>query len=148
MNIHRYNWNSIKLEEAIIVFSDLHKHTHKEDFNEYFEQWLGENEGNIDIENQYLQRCNYTGDIHTKILNSIKYYYIKKFNTPSKPHCVRIHKERINKDILQLIKKVLDVTQKPSITYPKFIISSGLEDTPILKKAYKNQYYQHKLNGK
>ena len=148
MDIHRYNWYSADLEEAIKTFANLHKHTSKDDFNEYFEQWVNENASLIEIENQYLQRRHYAGEIHAKILNSIKYYYIKKFNRPSKAPVARTHKARVNKDTLLLIKQTLDTTQKPSITYPLFIIASSLEDTPLLKKAYKNQYYQHKLNGK
>lgn len=148
MDIHRYKWHCIELEEAIKSFAMLHKNTHKTDFNDYFERWLEENHTIIDTELRYLLKVKYNGDIETKILNSIKYYYIKKFNSPSKQSKTRSRKERIDKETMTLIKNFIDINKKPSLTYNDFINTYNLEDKDLLKKAYKNQYYQLKLNKK
>jgi|TARA_A100001015_G_scaffold316238_1_gene429998 hypothetical protein len=148
MEIHRYKWHCSELEESIKTFAELHKNTCKDDFNDYFETWFENNHKSIEEETQYLNRMGYTGNIRVKIWSSIKYYYIKKYTRPSKPVCKRKPKERVPRDIIQIIKENMDVSRKPSVTYTEFINTYGLEDTDILKKAYKNQYYQQKLNKK
>jgi hypothetical protein len=148
MDIHRYKWHCYELENSIKSFAMLHRNTHKLDFNEHFEQWYNENKTLIDTELRYINSVGYDGDIYTKILSSVKYYHIKKLNTPSKQTKSRSKKERIDKDTLTLMKGHIDVNKKPSITYDEFLNTYDLEDTELLKKAYKNQYYQLKLNKK
>jgi len=125
---------------------------------ENFEEWYEKMAELIHTENEFLSRHHYELPIKQKVFKSIKYYYVKKFaanekNEPKK----RTGFNKIPKEIMDSIKEDLiyqfnkDATFKPAETYEAF----KKEDNPLIKKSYKNQYYQMKnklytnnVNGK
>jgi len=147
MAIHRFKF-SPDLNEKIQLFANLHMYD--ENFKESFNAWCEtpEMEELIIREDEYLSRNKYTTDTKHKIYRSIKYYYVKKFTS----HDEKIPKTRgpvnkISKDIMDKIKTHLqeefqkNPKFKPSETYE--IFKNGNDDL-LLKKCYKNQYYQIK----
>lgn len=147
MAIHRFKF-SPDLNEKIQLFANLHMYD--ENFKESFNAWCEtpEMEELINREDEYLSRNKYTTDTKHKIYRSIKYYYVKKFTS----HDEKIPKTRgpvnkISKNIMDKIKTHLqeefqkNPKFKPSDTYE--IFNNGNDD-PLLKKCYKNQYYQIK----
>ncbi len=150
MTIHRFNF-SIKLNEEIQQFANKHMYDNKEDFNESFKEWSNIPYINtlIENENEYLTRYKYSTDIKTKIYRSIKYYYVKKFCLDTDNNKQPKKREKINKihpTIMANIKQhIIDNFNtnpyfKPSDTYKLFTTT----EDPIIKKCYKNQYYQIK----
>jgi len=151
MAIHRFKFSS-ELNDKIQLFANIHMYDEK--FKESFNEWCETPEINelIVSENAYLSRHNYTTDTKNKIYRSIKYYYVKKFtshNTDKK----EIHKEtrqnknKVSNDIMEKIKQHLQIEFnknpkfKPSKTFKEFIQN---DENPLIKKCYKNQYYQIK----
>ena len=103
----------------------------------------------INSESEMLNRHNYGTDIKIKIYRSIKYYYVKKFALHDKKEKKqRNGKHPIDPDILKAIKDNLmehfntNPQFKPSDTFIDFI--KNYSDNVLLKKCYKNQYYQIK----
>lgn len=157
MAIHRFKFSS-ELNEEIQAFSNKHMFDNAETLIENFEEWYTKMEDLIHRENEFLVRHHYELPIKQKVFKSIKYYYVKKFkeneqNEPKK----RTGFNKIPKEIMDSIKEDLiyqfnkDVNFKPSETYEAF----KKEDNPLIKKSYKNQYYQMKnklynnnVNGK
>jgi hypothetical protein len=152
MYVHRFKCNSKELSDSIKYFSEIHKNDDKEHLIHYFEKWKHENEDLINNEKEYLLRHHYEYDIYEKIFKSIKYYYIKKYNKPNHKNLKKGNQEfRTPKNILQEIKSHLNDCFnanpffKPSISYLDFEEKYKYNHKNI-KKAYKNQYYQIKLN--
>ena len=148
MTIHRFNFSE-NLNKEIQRFSNLHMYDTNEDFNDRFNEWIEQPSMNklIQQENEYLERYNYTNDIKSKIYRSIKYYYIKKFSSNKNNETKqRIKINKISNIMIENIKE--DLTKhfntnpsfKPSETYKLFTTDTD----PIIKKCYKNQYYQIK----
>ena len=155
--IHRFKFSS-ELNEEIQAFSTKHMFDNAETLIENFEEWYEKLADLIEKENEFLVRHQYEMPIKQKVFKSIKYYYVKKFkeneqNEPKK----RTGFNKIPKEIMDSIKEDLiyqfnkDVSFKPSETYEAF----KKEDNPLIKKSYKNQYYQMKnklynnnVNGK
>ena len=145
-SIHRFKFSS-ELNEAIQAFSNKHMFDNDETLIENFEEWYEKMAELIHTENEFLARHHYELPIKQKVFKSIKYYYVKKFkenekNDPKR----RTTFNRIPQEIMDGIKEDLiyqfnkDVTFKPAETYAKF----KKEDNPLIKKSYKNQYYQMK----
>jgi hypothetical protein len=148
MAIHRFKI-SPDLNEKIQIFANLHMYD--ENFKESFDIWTNTTEilELIQREDEYLSRHNYTTDTKHKIYRSIKYYYVKKFtshNENSKKERKKVNK--VEKDQIETIKEHLlkefekNPAFKPCDTYKTFI--TKMDDDPLLKKCYKNQYYQIK----
>ena len=146
MKIHRFKC-SPELNQEIMNFSEIHKFDIDETLDEHFKDWMEKHKDLIEREEDFLKRHEYEDDIESKIFKSIKYYYIKKFTEKpenKQPKKKEIHK--IDADVMQAIKNDLirnfeiDADFKPSITYELFKTS----DDPLIKKSYKNQYYQMK----
>lgn len=154
MYIHRFKCNSKDLSESIQYFSEIHKSDDTEHLNDYFEKWKLENKDLISNEKEYLSRHNYEYDIDEKIFKSIKYYYIKKYNKSSNIPIKKGNPEiRLPKNIIQDIKNHLNECFnenpyfKPANSYIDFDNKYDYGKTyKNIKKAYKNQYYQFKLN--
>ena len=155
--IHRFKFSS-ELNEEIQAFSTKHLFDNAETLIENFEEWYTKMTDLIEKENEFLVRHKYEMPIKQKVFKSIKYYYVKKFkeNEKSDPKR-RTTFNRIPQEIMDGIKEDLiyqfnkDVTFKPAETYAKF----KKEDNSLIKKSYKNQYYQMKnklytnnVNGK
>ena len=149
MAIHRFKFSS-ELNDNIQLFANLHMYdeTFKESFNEWCE--TPEISQLILKEDTYLSRHNYTTDTKHKIYRSIKYYYVKKFTShdnKNKTDNIRKPKPKISNDIMEKIKEHLQIefnknpNFKPSKTFKDFIKN---DEDPIIKKCYKNQYYQIK----
>ena len=146
MKIHRFKC-SPELNQEIMNFSEIHKFDIDETLAEHFNDWMEKHKDLIEREEDFLKRHEYEDDIKSKIFKSIKYYYIKKFTEKAekkKHEKKEIHK--IDSDVMQAIKNDLlrhfeiDPKFKPSVTYELFKTS----DDPLIKKSYKNQYYQMK----
>jgi hypothetical protein len=148
MAIHRFKF-SPDLNDKIQSFANLHMYD--ENFKESFTSWCEtpEMEQLINCEDEYLSRNGYTTDTKHKIYRSIKYYYVKKFTShdTEKPPKQRGPVHKVSKEIMDKIKTHLqeefhkNPKFKPSETFKLF--KDG-DDDPLLKKCYKNQYYQIK----
>jgi hypothetical protein len=149
MAIHRFKF-STELNDKIQIFANLHMYD--ENFKESFNTWCETEEMSqlIENENEYLSRHNYTVDTKHKIYRSIKYYYVKKFTSHDIPEQkIRNTPVKVSKDIMDTIKTHLkeefekNPKFKPSETFDVFkeLIKN---DDPLIKKCYKNQYYQIK----
>lgn len=159
MAIHRFKFSN-DLNEEIIKFSQIHLHDETKTLKEQFEDWMKKENISelIDNENNFLQRHNYdTSTIDVKIFKSIKYYYIKKFmneqtdtddkteNKPNKRLIKRLPielKEQIQQDLNEHFEKNPEF--KPSDTYLLFKHNFNDISEEVIKKCYKNQYYQMK----
>jgi len=127
-------------------FSEIHKFDIDETLLEQFEGWLEEHKDLITREAEFLKRHDYDDPIETKIFKSIKYYYIKKFTKEPEKKKVKKKAQKIDPQMMEQIKA--DLTHhfetnpafKPSETYEVF----KKNDDPLIKKSYKNQYYQMK----
>ena len=159
MKIHRFKCSEL-LNQEIMNFAEIHKFDTDEILVEQWKDWM-ENEtikSLVEQESIFLERHSYEIPIETKIFKSIKYYYIKKFlksqsQTKSKSNEKEKPKENLKKEIHKLspeiIKSIKDDLRhqfetnpefKPAETYEKF----KTVDDPLIKKSYKNQYYQMK----
>ena len=150
MKIHRFKCSK-ELNEEIMNFSQIHKFDTDEILAEQWIDWMDTIKHLVERENTYLNRHDYELPIETKIFKSIKYYYIKKFLktiVKDKPKPKRDIK-KVSNEIMKSIKAnletqfQLDPDFKPSETYEKFNITMNIND-PLIKKSYKNQYYQMK----
>jgi hypothetical protein len=102
-----------------------------------------------------LSRHNYDLPIDVKIFKSIKYYYIKKEKSEDtvkdvpKRSVVRVPKEVLSQMVEKLDQAFLaDPTFKPCRLFDPHDYPEDLP-SPMLKKAFNNQYYQmkHKKYG-
>lgn len=155
MAIHRFKCSK-ELNEAIVHFSEMHKFDDNELLEVQFAKWMETLAIQAIVENEkaYLLRHHYETDIEVKIFKSIKYYYIKKFLKPEKPEKVAEKKPRQHlllptelKEAIQadLNKHFLETPLfKPSDTFASFDISAYNFPEEVIKKCYKNQYYQMK----
>jgi hypothetical protein len=152
MAIHRFKCSK-ELNEAIIHFSEKHKFDDGELLEIQFAQWLESPsiKAIVDNEKNYLLRHQYETDIEVKIFKSIKYYYIKKFLKPEekKEKKPRQHillptelKEAIQADLNKHFME--SPLFKPSDTFASFDRSAYSLSETVVKKCYKNQYYQMK----
>jgi len=152
MAIHRFKCSK-ELNEAIIQFSDKHKFDDGELLEVQFSKWLESPVIQSIVENEkcYLLRHQYETDIEVKIFKSIKYYYIKKFLKPEekKEKRPRQHivlptelKEAIQTDLKKHFQE--SPLFKPSDTFASFDASDYDFPEAVIKKCYKNQYYQMK----
>jgi len=150
MAIHRFNFGQ-QLNNEIQQFANRHRFDNKEDFKENFKIWceLEHIQRLINQENMYLMEHEYMANIDTikKIYRSIKYYYVKKFSSDDNKE--RKQKKKINIIDLDMMEQIkADIIHnfntnpkfKPSDTFKLFITS----EDPIIKKCYKNQYFQIK----
>lgn len=145
MKIHRFKCSQ-ELNQEIMNFSEIHKFDIDETLLEQFEGWLEQHKYLVTREAEFLRRHEYEDPIETKIFKSIKYYYIKKFTKEPEKKKVKKKAQKIDPQMMQLIKD--DLTRqfetnpefKPSETYEVF----KQNDDPLIKKSYKNQYYQMK----
>jgi len=150
MSIHRFNFGE-QLNNEIQQFANRHRFDNKEDFKENFKIWceLEHIQRLINQENMYLMEHEYMANIDTikKIYRSIKYYYVKKFSSDDNKE--RKQKKKINIIDLDMMEQIkADIIHnfntnpkfKPSDTFKLFTNS----EDPIIKKCYKNQYFQIK----
>jgi hypothetical protein len=157
MAIHRFKFSS-ELNEEIIKFSQIHLHDENNTLKEQFDDWMKKDNISelIENENNFLQRHNYdTSTIDVKIFKSIKYYYIKKFMTDKKEENeeYKIKKRLIKRLPIELKEQIqVDLNEhfknnpefKPSDTYLLFKHNFNNITEEVVKKCYKNQYYQLK----
>lgn len=156
MAIHRFKCSK-ELNEAIVQFSEIHKFDDGKLLETQFEKWIESPSIKeiVDNENNYLIRHNYETNINVKIFKSIKYYYIKKFlKTEEKKELESVKKTRKHISLPSEIKMAIqeDLKRhflecplfKPSDTFATFDISEYTFPEEVIKKCYKNQYYQMK----
>ena len=158
MAIHRFKCSPL-LNQHIQAFSQIHQYDDPEQLLSQFEEWFQKEpiKSLAAQEQTYLSRHNYDLPIDVKIFKSIKYYYIKKEKEKTeetvkdapKRSVVRIPKEVLSQMVEILDRAFLaDPTFKPSRL---FDVRDYPEDlpSPMLKKAFNNQYYQmkHKKYG-
>ena len=147
------------MNQHIQVFSQIHQYYDPEQLLTQFEEWFQKEpiKSLAAQEQIYLSRHNYDLPIDVKIFKSIKYYYIKKEkeNTEEtvkdapKRSVVRIPKEVLSQMVEILDRAFLaDPTFKPSRLFDPRDYPEDLP-SPMLKKAFNNQYYQmkHKKYG-
>jgi hypothetical protein len=152
MAIHRFKCSK-ELNEAIVQFSEKHMFDEGELLEIQFRQWLESPsiQTIVESEKSYLLRHQYETDIDVKIFKSIKYYYIKKFLKPEekKEKKPRQHlllptelKEAIQSDLTKRFEE--NPLFKPSESFTSFDLSAYDFPEEVIKKCYKNQYYQMK----
>ena len=147
MAIHRFKCSPL-LNQHIQVFSQIHQYDDPEQLLSQFEEWFQKEpiKSLAAQEQIYLSRHNYDLPIDVKIFKSIKYYYIKKFTREPEKKKEKRKATKLDPQIMQQIKSDLEnhfqtnPDFKPSETYEKF----KKNDDPLIKKSYKNQYYQIK----
>jgi hypothetical protein len=152
MAIHRFKC-STELNQAIIHFAEMHKFDDNDLLDIQFLEWMNSPKIQVIVENEksFLTRHHYETDIDIKIFKSIKYYYIKKFQ---KPEVVKEKRPRqhqvLSKELKEAIQADLEKhftetpSFKPSDTFPLFDHSAYTDPEALIKKCYKNQYYQMK----
>ena len=153
MAIHRFKC-SPEMNQAIIHFSDMHKFDDSELLDTQFQTWINTPtiQKIVEEEKNYLARHHYETDIEVKIFKSIKYYYIKKLlktketETEKKPRKHHTLPKELKVSIQADLEKRFAETPlfKPSDTFPLFDHSAYTEPEALIKKCYKNQYYQMK----
>jgi hypothetical protein len=159
MAIHRFKF-SPELNNEIIKFSQIHYNDEDKTLKEQFNDWLKKEEIThlVENENNFLKRHNYdTSTIDVKIFKSIKYYYINKIkNTNSQSEEEKEKNKRlITRLPIELLEKIKEDIEKqftenpkfkPADTYEQFEISEEYSSISkeVIKKCYKNQYYQIK----
>ena len=146
------------MNQHIQAFSQIHQYDEPEQLLQQFEEWYQKEpvKSLVEQEQIYLSRHNYDLPIDVKIFKSIKYYYIKKENEKEdtvkdapKRSVVRIPKEVLSQMVEILDRAFLaDPTFKPSRLFDPRDYPEDLP-SPMLKKAFNNQYYQmkHKKYG-
>ena len=148
MKIHRFKCSET-LNNEIMAFAEIHKFDTTDILKEQWTDWMETEtiKDLVDQESTYLSRHDYDTPIHIKIFKSIKYYYIKKFlSIPVKKKKRESEPQRISNEIMADIKADLkhhfdkNPEFKPADTYELF----KKIDDPLIKKSYKNQYYQMK----
>ena len=157
MAIHRFKCSPL-LNQHIQAFSQIHQYDDPEQLLSQFEEWFQKEpiKSLAAQEQTYLSRHNYDLPIDVKIFKSIKYYYIKKekekedtVKDAPKRSVVRIPKEVLSQMVEILDRAFLaDPTFKPSRLFDARDYPEDLP-SPMLKKAFNNQYYQmkHKKYG-
>ncbi len=157
MAIHRFKCSPL-LNQHSQAFSQIHQYDDPEQLLIQFEEWFQKEpiKSLAAQEQTYLSRHNYDLPIDVKIFKSIKYYYIKKENEKEdtvkdapKRSVVRIPKEVLSQMVEILDRAFLaDPTFKPSRLFDPRDYPEDLP-SPMLKKAFNNQYYQmkHKKYG-
>ncbi len=153
MAIHRFKC-SAEMNQAIIQFAEKHKFDDSELLDTQFQVWLNSPSIQAVVENEknYLARHHYETDIEVKIFKSIKYYYIKKLLKPEKTDMEKKPRKHnlLPKELkaaiqLDLEKRFAETPLfKPSDSFALFDISGYDLSDAIVKKCYKNQYYQMK----
>jgi len=160
MAIHRFKCSK-ELNAAIIQFSDKHKFDDGELLEVQFAKWLESPSIQTIVENEksFLLRHHYETDIEVKIFKSIKYYYIKKFLKPEEKTTTLTETEKRHRPHVLLPTELKEAIQadlkkhfletphfKPSDTFATFTFDSSDYSFPeeVVKKCYKNQYYQMK----
>ena len=150
MKIFRFKFSN-ELNNEIMNFSNIHKFDIDTTLIEAFNEWIETKHIKelLDMEEVFLLRNGYELSIKKKVFKSIKYYYIKLFNKQT------VENENIEerKKTVKLPIELMDEIKadlklnfeknpkfKPSETY-KLIKKN---DDPLIKKSYKNQYYQMK----
>jgi DNA primase large subunit len=145
------------LNQHIQAFSQIHQYDEPEQLLTQFEEWFQKEpiKSLVAQEQIYLSRHNYDLPIDVKIFKSIKYYYIKKEKSEEtvkdvpKRSIVRVPKEVLSQMVEKLDQAFLtDPTFKPSRLFDPRDYPEDLP-SPMLKKAFNNQYYQmkHKKYG-
>ena len=164
IKIHRFKCSE-ELNQEIMNFSEIHKFDTDETLLEQFTGWIDTTriQELVQIEEIYLSRHDYEVPIKTKIFKSIKYYYIKKYLNDNDKSNVNVRtnkvKVKVDPEIMLLIKEDLQLhfetnpNFKPSETYEKFKTlkidkEDKIDEAPLIKKSYKNQYYQMKHKNK
>ena len=145
------------MNQHIQAFSQIHQYDEPEQLLQQFEEWFQKEpvKSLVEQEQIYLSRHNYDLPIDVKIFKSIKYYYIKKEKSEEtvkdvpKRSVVRVPKEVLSQMVEKLDQAFLaDPAFKPCRLFDARDYPEDLP-SPMLKKAFNNQYYQmkHKKYG-
>lgn len=141
------------MNQVIIQFAEKHKFDDNDLLDTQFQEWLNSPTIHSIVENEknYLSRHHYETDIEVKIFKSIKYYYIKKMLKPEekpekKPRKHNLLPKELKAAIQADLEKRFVETPlfKPSDSFALFDMSVYDLPEAIVKKCYKNQYYQMK----
>jgi hypothetical protein len=157
MAIHRFKCSS-ELNNEIIKFAQIHYNDEDKTLKEQFNDWLKKEDiiHLVENENNFLKRHNYdTSTIDVKIFKSIKYYYINKIKNTKLETKEDKNKRLITRLPNELLEKIKEDIEKqftknpkfkPADTYEQFEISEEFSSISkeVIKKCYKNQYYQIK----
>ena len=78
-NIKTYRFKfSPEISNLLNDFSKLHMHDERNEYNQYWELWLIENDEIIRREEKLLIDSGYNGNINDKLYKSARYYHAKK----------------------------------------------------------------------
>uniref|UniRef100_A0A6C0C4L4 Uncharacterized protein n=1 Tax=viral metagenome TaxID=1070528 RepID=A0A6C0C4L4_9ZZZZ len=162
-NIFRYKFDS-SIVSLIDSFSTTHKYDDTCQFRDEWDEFIKENKSEIEREKHRLIVLGYTGNIHSKMYKSARYYYKNK-STEKKKTKPRRKYVTLNKGFLidmdrHIINVAFNQDLKPAHAYNNFVSDpsySGKYDDAIqklleesrdehaaetkLKKTYKNRYF-------
>lgn len=166
--IFRHNFRDSTKQHINIFSQTLTKDVGKGDFDECFEEWYEQNKKIFTSEESYLKENGYDGDIKQKTYIAIRYYIMKKSDSPKKKQAKKRRKYiTINKAILDVMDShitsiILNTPIKPAECFRRFLndnthgeiieackqsilngensITENEIDSKI-KKTYKNRYF-------
>ena len=167
-NVRTYRF---KLDPNIVTmihdFAIMHKHDSREDYKEFWEQWLQENSECLKTEETRLERMGYSGDFRDKIYKSGRYYYKKKGTSLDKKEPKRRRKYvNLEPDFLDCIDDFIKDYYTKNVTRPQECYVDFLENKKEeygesmkhlteeqelskndaenkIKKTFKNRYFQY-----
>ncbi len=133
-NIFRYKFDN-HISDMMCEFARIHRLDSRNDFKENFEEWFVANNEIIEREKVRLDVIGCSDNIHTKLFRSIKYYYAKKKNAPSKtktgtekkrPDKYIQHTKEFKDNVATFIKDrcFIECGQSPKKGYELFLVDS------------------------
>ena len=157
---------SEQITDIINEFNKLHSNENRNDYNQFWQLWIIENDDLIKREESSLIQSGYKGDIYQKLYKSARYYYRKKIteNNQNQEKFKRRNYVSVSSDFIDAIDDHIKNIVKPQELSP----ASGYDDfckknnillsTEIItleeendfdknyifskiKKTYKNRYF-------
>ena len=164
---HRHDFTE-ETSEQLLGFAKEYVNTDRKTVKQGWKQWLQDNATHVTTVEDYMTKSGYTGDIITKMYNSVRYYHMKRLRKgvqPNKitlPHTNRFSREflkRMDQDIIDNLMTKKCENDSPITLTNRFCANNREEvlaelkrildkngDMPDnmgsrLKKAYKARYY-------
>ena len=150
-SIYRYKFTTEFMEE-LYEFSKIHQYDDRHDFKEAWDNWIKENDEQINKEIMRLLYLGYEGNVMEKMFKSARYYFRKK-STEKKEPKKRKNYISMNRSILSLMDEHIKQNQnkQPKESLEQFIMLYKNEIDQLLgescdyetkiKKTYKNRYF-------
>ena len=164
---HRHDFTE-ETSEKLLGFAKEYLNADRKTVKHAWKQWLQENANHVTTVEDYMTKSGYTGDIITKMYNSVRYYHMKRLikgvqsNKITLPHANRFSREflkMMDQDIIDNLTTRKYENDSP-ITMTNRFCANNREEVMVelkrileqkgempdnmgsrLKKAYKTRYY-------